>query len=183
MRGDPMSRFAAFALLLAAGCGGTPGSSPARIRSEHALNCDALAADLEQVDVDASTEGELVSAMELADTSSQTCRDAFLDEARSDAERVIANHRARQMAVHARYFEASLASRFDGGANFCDIISEALNLLLTDAVEIENALADDTMGRADHDMLVQLRDLDLEAIDVLMLTAESACSPGVTVSP
>lgn len=170
-------------MAVATGCGGASSDSPMRIRSEHALNCDALAADLEQVDVEASTEAALVAAMELADAASLSCRDAFLDEARSAAERVIATHRSRQMAVHARYFEAALASRFDGGANFCEIIGETLNLLLTDAVEIEGALADAALVRSDREMLVQLRDLDVEAIDVLMLTAESACSPGVTVSP
>ncbi len=81
----------------------------------------------------------------------------------------------RQISIQARYLEAELAIRFDDGAHLCAIIAEAFEALIADLAEIEEALALPDLPDADRRLLTQLRDLDLEATDVLVASAGDRC--------
>jgi hypothetical protein len=163
------------AALLAACGGSSAGTDRTPIRSDRALSCDALLADLEQLDVPASSEATLERWMHAADNSISTCEDALLGEARTPGEQVIARHMVRQISIQARYLEAELAIRFDDGAHLCAIIAEAFEALIADLAEIEEALALPDLPDADRRLLTQLRDLDLEATDVLVASAGDRC--------
>lgn len=168
------SAFWSFLLLTACGGPGRSGESD-RIRGERALACDSLLSDVQSVPSATASEADIMQAMELADRSAVDCREAFLAEATTPTERVLATHLARQFRVLARSLELSLSTRFDGNSYLCAIMGDAFETLLADVADIETLLQSSDVSREDRILLESLHGLNLETIDLLVASAGGNC--------
>lgn len=147
-----------------------------RIVSERVGACETLLGELSMLDASAASEAELVAAMTTADTTGAECGQILINDAQTPVEQIIARNRARQFELVGRTFEAALSFRFDGRAFYCDIVRESFQMLLADQVDVETGLQE-LSGLSDEETrtLHQLRDLNLEALDVLFQATQRFC--------
>lgn len=177
MTGRARATLFAAACALAA-CGGARSAAEddrQAARSERVIACETALNELSALDTDTATEAQLVAAMEHADAMQPVCAEAFASEATNEAERVMAQHFADQFTLNALFIEATLSIRFDGSAHYCDIVTDTLNLLLRDLTTIEVALRGTGLSSQERAQLVELRDLDAEAVDVLVVANDRLC--------
>lgn len=139
------------------------------------VSCELLLDHLKDLDVERASEAELTRAMEDADQARDPCRGAWRGAARDRYERTLADHRTHQLALRALVIESVLAERFDNGVHICDIQREAFQFLLADIAALEQAIPASDLSEDQRRQLIQLRDLDLESIDVLMVAHQSFC--------
>lgn len=166
--------------LLSPGCaGGNGSSSSATALREEALTrvdaCEAVLENLRALDVDNAPEPVLQQGLEDAILAYPTCREHYEAAARTDGERYLLLHRAEQIHLTALLLEAQLSARFDGGAHRCEILRESFVLLYGGVSWLESALAEGNLTTPERLRIVELRNLDLQAIDVLFLDFRSTC--------
>jgi hypothetical protein len=166
--------FAALAVLLLSACGGSQRNAEL-MPDERLLACDGLLTRLADVDTTVASETELMAAMNEADASVERCTDAWVDGADSPAQVVLARHRGAQITLRALTFEAALSQRFDEMANYCAIVEDLFALILGRLAEIEAAIVADETSGEDRRKFQELRDLDLETIDVLLVATTEFC--------
>jgi len=168
---------AASLLAAAAACGGAQTNEPPQRvgPGERALACDTLLHELYDLDLDLASESELETWRARGEARVDDCSTAWLDEARSLAQTVMARHRAGELWIRTLFVEAALARRFDGFANYCAIVQDTFEPLFVGIADIEAALVSDDVDDEERRQLIQLRDLDLEAIDVLAVAADAYC--------
>lgn len=172
-----------FYLLLTAswlGCGSSQttdsGESAPRIVSEMVGVCETMLMELTALDENTLDEAALQQAMESASANASMCAEVFLDNARTPAEQVIARNRARQFELLSRSYEAAMSVRFDNRAFYCEIVRESFQILLIDQVDVETALSSITsLTPLETRTLQQLRDLNLETLDVLFQATDRFC--------
>jgi hypothetical protein len=166
------------ACLLAAGlaaCGASVRSTAeSRIRSPRVQACETLIRELIALPVANMEEEALVVTITRAREHVEPCEQAFLDDAVTPTQTIFARHRARQVPMQVFYLESALSDRFRGREWFCEILSDHFQLLLEDIADIEAALGR-PLPEVDARALVELRGLDLEAIEVLAQTVDRAC--------
>jgi hypothetical protein len=152
------------------------GGHTGRIVSERVGACETLLGELSMLDASAANEAELLAAMTTADTTGAECGQILINDAQSPVELIIARNRARQFELVGRTFEAALSFRFDGRAFYCDIVRESFQMLLADQVDVETGLQEfNGLTEEETRTLEQLRDLNLEALDVLFQATERFC--------
>lgn len=163
---------------LAMACGGPQSNEPAQRvgPGERALACDTLLHELYALDLETASEAELETWRARGESRVDSCTTAWLDEARTLPDTVMARHRAGELWIRTLFVEGTLARRFDGFANYCAVVQDTFEQLFSGIADIEAALATGTLDDEDRRQLIQLRDLDLEAIDVLAIAADEYCS-------
>ena len=140
------------------------------------MACQGILDELQSVDQQLATESELVLAMERADASRESCEQVILSVATTQAEDVLYARQADQFELYALWFEGALSRRFDNFDGYCDILGDAFRILLSGVADVEALLTSGDLGVMDQVRLQELRDLDLEALDVLFLEVEMQCS-------
>lgn len=175
-----MSRAVAVATVCAVvllGCGGAQrDEEPAHVMmSERLIACDTLVTELRLTDTRRATEQELMERMQAAQQSAEVCARLWREAADTYGERVIADQEARQLPFHALLLESALSARFDDYEHYCAILDDTMAILFAGLAEIEEALAGDALDEEERAKLVELGDLDLEAIDVLLLHRAENC--------
>lgn len=170
------------ALALAAGlatwrCSGPQEVAPAgpQIVTERAQACRTMLSEFVRMDLRTMPEADIERAMDRASSQQVACSAAFDDEARSVGEEQMAQHEGRQFSLYSLMFEGTLSERFDNYAGYCDIVADMFQLLLTNVGELEATLVAGDLPESERLQLVELRDLDLEAIDVLFIASEEHC--------
>lgn len=163
-------------VLLTAACGGRQ-QTRQTMPDERLLACDGLLERLAQVDTSTASESSLESAMNEADGAYSVCADAWRDEAESPADMVFAGHRVAQLELRSLMFEAALSQRFDNMANYCAIVEDLFALILLSLAELENAIVSGDFRGEELRSFEELRDLDLETIDVLLTATAEFCAP------
>ncbi len=153
----------------------TPVQRP--IVSERQQACDTFLSEAGSVNTAEATEDDLIRAMERADADAGICTRLYLEAADTDAMRALAIHRGREFTLVALNMEAALSYYYDDRNHYCDIIRETFALMLQNVADLEAVLTlpevvESEAGR----QLVELRDLDLEAMDVLYEATDSFCS-------
>ena len=143
--------------------------------SERLLACDTLLSELRHLDYETASEAEMVGLMQSADQSSERCAELWLEQADTRGERQIAIHEGRQLPFQALLLESAISARFDNRFGYCDILDDTFALLFTGLAEIEQALSESWMSEDERNQLIELRDLDLEAVDVLVVHREENC--------
>lgn len=148
-----------------------------RIVSEMVGVCETMLMELTALDEYSLEEPALQRAMESASTNAAMCADVFLDNARTPVEQVIARNRARQFELLSRSYEAAMSVRFDNRAFYCEIVRESFQILLADQVDVETALTSiASLTALETRTLEQLRDLNLETLDVLFQATDRFCN-------
>jgi len=150
---------------------------PRTIVSERLQACDTFLSEAGAMNTAAATEEELTQAMLRADADRDICTRLYLESADTDAAQALAIHRGREFTLVALNMEAALSYHFDQRNHYCDIIRETFSMMLQNVADLEVVLSvpgvlDSEEGRR----LVELRDLDLEAMDVLFEATDSFCS-------
>ena len=143
--------------------------------SERLLACDTLVRELHVLDVGEVSESELTSHMSHAQANAEWCTSAWRDQADGEHEQLLATHRGRQLRFQALLLELALSDRFDGQAGYCDILDETFALLFTGLADLESALQVDAIEAQIRARMIELRDLDVEAIDVLVVHRAENC--------
>ena len=176
------SKFICMSLMLltfsTSACGaGQTTAMPRTIVSERLQACDTFLSEAGAMNTAAATEEELTHAMLRADADRDICTRLYLESADTDASQALAIHRGREFTLVALNMEAALSYHFDQRNHYCDIIRETFSLMLQNVADLEVVLSvpgvlDSEEGRR----LVELRDLDLEAMDVLYEATDSFCS-------
>lgn len=169
--------FTAAWLASAMACGGAQTDEPPQRvgPGERALACDTLLHELYALDLELASESDLETWRARGESRVDDCSVAWLDEARTLAQTVMARHRAGELWIRTLFVEAALARRFDGFANYCAIVQDTFEPLFVGIADIEAALVSDDVDDEERRQLIQLRDLDLEAIDVLAVAADAYC--------
>lgn len=174
-----MRRSALLLVLVCAGCGASSRArtddAPRVMMSERLIACETLVSELRSLDTRRMTEADLVERMREAEASSAVCAELWRGEAETPGEAVIADQEARQVPFHALLLEGVLASRFDGMSNYCTILDDTFAILFEGLGEIEAALAGRALTDDERGRLIELRDLDLEAMDVLLVLRSEHC--------
>jgi hypothetical protein len=166
----------AFCALLCA-CGGSQDQPPPRtIWPERLQACQTLLNELASVDTQSAEEATLQAAMERADANREECTALFLETADSAGSQLLARHRGREFTLQALQIESALSYRFDNRQHYCEIIRETFVLLLQGVAELEAALLDGIGSPDEIRQMTELRDLDLEALDVLYEATDSFCA-------
>ena len=173
------SSTAIFAALAVAACGGPQAESQRVMPSERLLACDTLLTELRTTSLGSASEPELAALLESADRNSEVCAQLWAEAATSSWEEQIAAHRSYQLPLQALLIEAALSERFDGHFGFCDIVDETFAMLFEGIAALEAALANPDIGHEDRLRAIELRDLDLEAVDVLLVTRTEQCAEDV----
>lgn len=145
------------------------------IVTERAQACRTMLREFVSVDTREMTEAELEAAMQRASANATPCGDAFDAEADTPGERQMAQHEGRQFQLYALMFEGTLSERFDDYAAYCPIVADTFQLLLANIAELEAVLQRDDVAEDERSQLAELRDLDLEALDVLFIASEEHC--------
>jgi uncharacterized protein YcfL len=165
-------------LLLCAACGSRQSTSDQRpIQSERQQACDTFLSEAGALNTSEASEEQLSQAMERADADAEICMRLYLESAETEATRALAVHRGREFTLVALNMEAALSYYFDDRNHYCEIIRETFTLMLQNVADLELALT--TPGLAESEegrQLAELRDLDLEAMDVLYEATDSFCS-------
>ena len=163
------------AALWLAGCGGAQGETQRVMPSERMLACDTLLRELRGTSLATAPEAELDRLLQAADANSEECARLWAESASSSWEEEIASHRSYQLPLQALLIEGVLSERFDGYFGFCDIVDETFVLLFAGLAALESALEEESLSDEDRLRIVELRDLDLEAADVLIVTRTEQC--------
>lgn len=170
--------FLVCAVSLCAACGSRQTTSePRPIVSERQQACDTFLSEAGALNTAEASEEQLTQAMQRADSDADICTRLYLESAETDATRALAIHRGREFTLVALNMEAALSYHFDDRNHYCDIIRETFTLMLQNVADLELAL--NTPGLAETEegrQLAELRDLDLEAMDVLYEATDSFCS-------
>ncbi len=155
-------------------CGGSQTVSGSVGENEAFSYCDSILFDLHDVSLNEASEEELVNAMNQADGAADRCE--LILPSTNVFESLFSAHKVRGLRIHGLWFEAALSRRFDGNDGYCAILSDAFDLLALSIWEIDSVLtSSDQVSGSDEIELRELRDLDLEALDVLYMGIESAC--------
>jgi hypothetical protein len=173
-RGGALHALLAVASLCACACG-APQPPPSTMTSGRLIACHTLVAEVSSVDLAQVDEAELVRLMEAARDGEQACAPLFASEPVHPA---MAAYRARQLRLRALLIELTLSTRFDHNAATCEIIRDAFAELFRSVTELNTALSAEIPAE-DAVVMEQLRDLELEALDVLVTTNRDLCEgPG-----
>ena len=165
--------------LWCAACAGaqSPDEAPSvHIVSERSEACRTLVGEIEAVNLATESEAELADLMERADLAAPGCREAFVHRGMEPGAQLIGRHQGRQLDLYALLIEATLSERFDGRAGYCEIVADTFQLLFDNVTELDTALREETLSERDATTLRDLMDLDLHAIDVLVIASENSCS-------
>ncbi|MCB9506575.1 MAG: hypothetical protein H6697_02780 [Myxococcales bacterium] len=159
-----------------AGCGGAQQTAPTPLMaSERLVACQTLSIELQTLDPDTAPEPELVRLMETADRDADLCRNLYLADARTPGETALAEHRGRQLSLSALEIELTLSTRFDRQANLCAIVADTFTELLAAIGGLEEALGRDDVADAERAQLEELHQLDMQAVEVLVVTQREFC--------
>lgn len=169
-----------FAFMTLSACAGVSGTAeqagPSREERLALVDaCEAVLENLRALDIEHATEGELQAGLEDAILSVDTCRDNYLAAAETPGEEVLLRHRAEQLQLTALLLEAQLSARFDGGAYRCEILRESFAVLYGGVRWLENALGEVELSPSEELRVIEQRNLDLQAIDVLVLDFTTNC--------
>jgi len=134
-----------------------------------------MQSEFRRMDLNNASEAELVATLRHLEEVEPSCRTAFLREAQTPAERVMAEHSANQFLLNALFVEALLSDRFDGRLHYCTILSDTFALMIEDIGNISLTLETVAMSEAETRQLSELRDLGLQAADVLVVAAGEVC--------
>ena len=121
-------------------------------------------------------EAVLQAMLEQAVEAYPSCLVRYEAAARTPGEVVLFRHRAHHMELYALLLESELSARFDGGAHRCSILQDTFRNLIVGLRRIEEALEVTPLSEEERRRLVELRHLDLQALDVLFLDFEATCS-------
>lgn len=166
----------AVALISALGCGGRQVTETERqLTTERAQACRMMLTELIQTDLSEASEQALVDGMTRASENAEPCAAAFMDEAQTPGERAIATHEGGQFWLYSFVYEVTLSERFDDYSGYCAIVSDTFRVLVNGLGALEEALSLDTLRDDERRQLQELRDFDLEALDVLLIAVESRC--------
>lgn len=166
----------ATAVPLLVACGGAqPTTQGVLLPDERQLACDTLLEELGDLDTASLDEPTLQRRIDQAVGAIEPCRGAWARDTSHSASAVFADHRANQLMLRALTIEAAMSARFDGGANFCAILRETFSVLLQDLAALQAALDAGRLPPQGVAALEQLRDLDMQALDVLALGADRLC--------
>ncbi|MFT4702551.1 MAG: hypothetical protein ACI81R_000236 [Bradymonadia bacterium] len=162
---------------LLVGCGGQQLTSHGQqgLSTERLEACRTLQTELEAVSLTESAEEELMRLMLRAREEAEPCKPEYLRGASGPVEELIARHEGRQLELYGLMVEATLSSRFDDYANFCDIVGDTFTMLLDNIASLEETLQNESLTELETRQLLELRDLDLEAIDVFFMASERRC--------
>jgi pyrroloquinoline quinone (PQQ) biosynthesis protein C len=70
-----------------------------------------------------------------------------------------------------------MSVRFDDRAFYCEIVRESFQILLTDQIDVETALSTlNALSPLETRTLQQLRDLNLQTMDVLFQATDRFCN-------
>jgi hypothetical protein len=169
------ARVALAAASLLVACAGSTTSGGRVLHDSRVVSCELLLDDLKVLDVDNATEERLSRAMDEAIRSREGCGLAWMSSATNAYERTIARHREHQLTLRSLVIESVLSERFDGAAHVCDIQREIFRILLADIRALEDALNGTGLSEAERRQLTQLRELDVESLDVLVVAHASFC--------
>lgn len=167
---------AMLAVLLFSACGGNQGEPQRVMPSERLLACETLLDELRTAPLGTASEPELEALLESAERNAEPCTRLWAEVSSTSWEEQIAAHRSYQLPLQSLLIEAALSERFDGHFGFCDIIDEIFALLFEGIAALEVALASPGISDDDRVRAVELRDLDIEAIDVLLVTRNEQCA-------
>ena len=144
--------------------------------SERMLACDTLLRELRAAPLSTASEPDLDRLLHAADTNSDPCDRLWADSASNSWELQIAAHRSYQLPLQALLIEAAMSERFDGHFGFCEVVDETFALLFEGLAALEGALQSSSLSPEDRGRIIELRDLDLEAADVLVITRMEECA-------
>ena len=157
-------------------CGGRQGTDSSRtLTTERTQACRTMLTELIQTDLANASEDALMAGMTRASEHAEPCAAAFLDEARTPGERTIAAHEGGQFWLYSFVYEITLSERFDDYSGYCAIVSDTFGLLVSTLGSLEQALESDDLLDDERRHITELRDFDLEAVDVLLIAAENRC--------
>ena len=178
MGANPLSLLALLLISIVSACGAHQTTeAPRAIVSERQQACDTFLSEAGAINTGEATEEQLTQAMLRADADTDICTRLYLESADTDSQRALAIHRGREFTLVALNMEAALSYHFDQRTHYCDIIRETFVLMLQNVADLEVVLsAPDERDSADGRRLAELRDLDLEAMDVLYEATDSFCS-------
>lgn len=162
-------------LLVACASRSTPDEPAYAVVSERAEACRTLVNEVEAVDLGSADEATLEELMNRALDTAPGCRDAFLADNLAPGEREMARHEGRQLDLYALLLEATLSERFDGYAGYCAIVADTFQLLLNNVAELENTVRTAELSEREAIALRDLLDLDLHAMDLLVVASENHC--------
>lgn len=165
-------------ICLLSACGARQSTEvPRTIISERLQACDTFLSEAGALNTGDATEAQLTQAMLRADADTDICTRLYLESADTGAEQALAIHRGREFTLVALNMEAALSYHFDQRTHYCDIIRETFSLMLQNVADLEVLLSEpDERDSTDARRLAELRDLDLEAMDVLYEATASFCS-------
>lgn len=143
--------------------------------SERLIACDTLLSELRTAPVSTASEPELEAWMSAADRNGERCGELWAESAESDWEQQIALHRSYQLPLQSLLIEAAMSQRFDEHFGFCEIVQETFGLLFEGLTALESALGERSLSDETRARVIELRDLDLEALDVLMVSQSERC--------
>lgn len=162
---------------LLTGCGGAQEMPTNRVlMSERLMACETFAQELGAMDLDGATRAELDAAFERAETEAPICRRLHLEAATTPGERAIAAQEARKIPIQALLIEGAIEVRYEDGTQYCDILDEHFALLFIALAEIEDALLNVELSDEERRRLVELRDIELEGLDVLAVHRTENCT-------
>ncbi len=142
--------------------------------SERLLACDTLLRELRSLDYATATEAEMVHYMQATAESDEPCERLWMAQAVTRTDETIAAHQARQFDFQSRMVESAISARFDNRIGYCEILDEMFALLFTGLSDIEVAMQGN-LPAGDAANLHELRELDLEALDVLVVHRAENC--------
>lgn len=163
------------ALSCTTACGARQNDQRRVMPSERLLACDTLLAELRTAPLSTASEPELESWMAAAERSKVRCAELWAESAESDWEQQIALHRSYQLPLQSLLIETAMSQRFDDHFGFCEIVQETFGLLFEGLTALESALANRSLSDETRGRVTELRDLDLEALDVLMMGQMERC--------
>ncbi|MFT6400365.1 MAG: hypothetical protein ACJAYU_005136 [Bradymonadia bacterium] len=123
-----------------------------------------------------ASELELDAWRTAANRNRERCGELWAESAGSDWEQQIALHRSYQLPLQSLLIEASMSQRFDEHFGFCEIMQDTFGLLFEGLTALESALGERSLSEETRGRLLELRDLDLEALDILIVSRSERCA-------
>lgn len=142
----------------------------------NARDCMSLLDTYQETDLSTAGERELLRQMQEASLNEGVCHEALLATYEGPGGTVMAAHLARSIGLHALQAELALSERFDEMAGYCSILEDIVEVLRTDALEIDTYLREGRPNEEDLHQLLPLGELTLQTLQLSLLDYAESCS-------